>query len=148
MFYDIYAFKCCRKVFMWGKETLKHRVSQQQTNFVFSTVPSLILYGGRWTPQTFHLIIKSVNRGPCFICTMCSMKMWDHTSVKPSTLKERTGTRPGSMWSVSHSSKLDLEALPSRLTCLYYVETYSIFHIVGVFYFQLLQSGQRPSITR
>lgn len=68
--------------------------------FVSFSAPSLILFGGRWTPQTSHQIMRSANQELCSICTMCSTRTWDRTSVRPSTRRERTGTRPGCMWNV------------------------------------------------
>lgn len=77
---------------------------------------SLILFGEKWMPLTSRQIMRSVNQELCFTCTMYSMKTLEHTSVKPSTLKGRTGTRLGSMWSVSELclSKLDCRLLQTK----------------------------------
>lgn len=59
-------------------------------------------------PQTSHQTMRSVSQERCFICTMCSMRMWEITNVKPLTRKEKTGIRLGCMWSVSDFTALDI----------------------------------------
>lgn len=89
--------------------TRLQRISNEATFYFDSSVgyffrlsaPYLTSFGGRWTPQTSRQTTRSANRAPCSICTTCSTKTLAGTSARPSTRRERTGTRLGSTWSVS-----------------------------------------------
>lgn len=68
--FTVYSFRISKRVLLLSKIQFIITIN----NFYVS-VPSLILFGGRWTPQTFQRITRSVNQELCFICSTYSMRM-------------------------------------------------------------------------